>query len=253
MKRLYVQTIGPCQWRELLVDPKKHWKRGRSAFELAISWERAQSATNDSGIPPEVAAVLDTAPALSGAKLLFGFPEHQITLNNEKAPSQTDLWALLRNDHGLISLGIEAKAGEPFDATVQDWLEKDQKRKGREERLAWLCGELGGSPSMESCGRLRYQLFHRTVSALKAARRCHGFAAVMLVQSFSEDTNAWRDFEQFGSYLGSVVEKERLVPVLAGPGPQLYLGWVSSKSANDNQIAAAVALAPGATPILSPR
>lgn len=105
MKRIFAPTIGPCQWRTFLADPKKHWKRGRSAFEMAVSWEGAQSGKLPSGMPHEVLAVLETEESLRGAVMLLGIPEHQVPLDSANAPSCTDLWVLLRSDHGLISLG----------------------------------------------------------------------------------------------------------------------------------------------------
>jgi hypothetical protein len=41
MPTIYVPTTGAGCWRELLADPGKHWRPGRSAFELAVSWEAA--------------------------------------------------------------------------------------------------------------------------------------------------------------------------------------------------------------------
>ncbi len=114
MKRILIPSLGPVQWKALLADPQMHWKRERSALELAVSWELAQATPNDSGMPREVKAVIDTALPLKDAELLMGMPEHKVTLNTSRAPSQTDFWALLRCSSGLISLSIEAKAGEPF-------------------------------------------------------------------------------------------------------------------------------------------
>ncbi|MGE0411645.1 MAG: hypothetical protein AB7Q64_06530 [Verrucomicrobiales bacterium] len=215
-----------------------HWKRERSALELAVSWELAQATPNDSGMPREVKAVIDTALPLKDAELLMGMPEHKVTLNTSRAPSQTDFWALLRCSSGLISLSIEAKAGEPFDKTVDAWLNQDEKKHGREERLRWLCEILKSSPSMDDCGSLRYQLFHRTASALKEAERCGASAAVMLVQAFPGAEKSWADFERFGSYLGVQVNIDCLVQVPSHQMPQLYVGWVTSRCADDKEIAA---------------
>ncbi len=135
-------------------------------------------------------------------------------------------------------MAIEAKAGETFALTVNDWLNQDESRKGRESRLEWLCQELNCPPSLEACGLLRYQLFHRTVSALKEAKRYRASAAVMLVQSFSEDPAAWADFERFAAFLGAVAKKGALSLVPGGGGPLLYLGWVQSACVTDSQMTA---------------
>jgi len=133
MKRIFIPTTGPCQWRSFLGDPKKHWKRGRSALETAMSWESAQCDPYGRGLPAEVADLFDRTPLLVNASLIIAIPEHQVRLDTAKAPSQNDLWALLRNDCGLISLSVEAKAGEPFGEIVDQWLNQNSKKDGRDE------------------------------------------------------------------------------------------------------------------------
>ena len=54
MTRLFVPTTGVGNWQALLSDPELHWKRGRSAFELAVSWEAA--ARRESGMPSDIDA-----------------------------------------------------------------------------------------------------------------------------------------------------------------------------------------------------
>ena len=98
MKKLYVESDGTGSWRARLADPSLHWKRRASAMELAVSWELA--ARRPRGLPDAVERVLDTHPATSGARLLFGVPEHLASLPGGSRASQTDLWAVLRVDQG---------------------------------------------------------------------------------------------------------------------------------------------------------
>lgn len=241
MKRILIPTTGPCQWRSLLGDPKEHWKRGRSALETAMSWESAQGDPHGRGLPAEVAAIFDRTPDLAGASLLFAIPEHQVNLDNAKAPSQNDVWALLRNERGLISISVEAKAGEPFGGSLDQWLNKNSKKSGREARLRMLCDRLNIPPGVEACGALRYQLFHRTVSAILEAERCGAFAAVMLVQAFPGAKLSFTDFEAFGAHLGVTVKTECIVEVPFVDHLKLFLGWVSSPVADDELIANTIA------------
>jgi len=83
MKRIVIPSLGPSQWRSLLADPLKHWKRGRSALEVAISWERAQDPRNKRGLPREIAAAIDTAEPVQGAELLFAIPEQCAVIQNK--------------------------------------------------------------------------------------------------------------------------------------------------------------------------
>ena len=235
MKHILLPSTGPEAWRILLADPAKHWKEGRSAYELAHAWEAAGPAPAE-GLPAGLRAMLDGVPLLRGAKLLLAVPEHQVTLDTGVAPSQNDLWALLSNDQGLISMAVEGKAGELFDKTVQEWLERDVSRTGRENRLAWLCGQLGRTYDPLKDGGLRYQLFHRTVSALKEARRYHAKSAVMLVQTFCDDPDSWADYHRFTAWLGGVAERNALSPVILPGGPDLYLGWLRSECVSDKSV-----------------
>lgn len=37
--RLLVPTVGLMDWQRLLCNPQKQWRKGRSAYELAVAWE----------------------------------------------------------------------------------------------------------------------------------------------------------------------------------------------------------------------
>lgn len=243
MKRILIPTTGPCQWRSLLGDPKKHWKRGRSALETAMSWESAQADPHGRGLPAEVGTIFDRTPDLAGASLIIAIPEHQVALDTARAPSHSDVWALLRNRQGLISLSVEAKAGESFGDTVAKWMTQNDKSAGREARLKMLCERLNRPIGLKACGELRYQLFHRTVSAILEAERCGAFAAVMLVQAFPGSEQSFPDFQAFGAQLGVTVTTECLVEVPYADHLKLFLGWISSPVADDHLIATTIARA----------
>ncbi len=121
MRRLFVPTFGPSDWRRLLADPEKQWRSAKSAYESAVAWEAARSDAR--GLPPDVAGLLDTHEAFRGATLLLGIPEHQVPLDGGGHASQTDFWALLDAPIGVTSVAVEAKAGEnkimsPFFAVL---------------------------------------------------------------------------------------------------------------------------------------
>ena len=65
----------PTGWKALLADPNKHWKRGRSAWELAHSWTSAGD-----GFPPEVAAAFASEPALADLQPQIVIAEYQVAL-----------------------------------------------------------------------------------------------------------------------------------------------------------------------------
>jgi hypothetical protein len=198
MKRLFVPTMGVSDWRRLLAAPERHWVKGRSALELAVAWESARH--SERGLPKPVADLLDSCTLFEGAALLFGIPEHQVILKGGGHASQTDLWALLRGPVGLISLAVEAKAGEAFDKTIAEWLADAKPKSGKPTRLRQLCGVLG--LQTDPPGTLRYQLLHRAAAALLEAERFGAPHAIFLVQSFTRDSKGFTAFSDFGKIMG---------------------------------------------------
>jgi hypothetical protein len=243
MRRLFVPTFGPSDWRRLLADPARHWRQRKSAYELAVAWEAARETLR--GIPSDVAALLDTVPELAQAELLIGVPEHQFDLDGGGHASQTDLWALLTTPECLVSAAIEAKAGEKFDKLVPEWLDagssrtgKPSRPSGKPARLQQLCRVLGITE--EQARKCRYQLLHRAAVALLEARRFQLRRAVFLVQSFTPDQDSFDDFQCFTQQLGAKATENRIVASGLRDGVELWIGWLSSQPADDKTVRGAV-------------
>lgn len=234
MNRILVPTAGATDWKALLADPEKHWVRGRSAFETAVSWERAQKTPR--GIPAEIVAALDEHAELFGATLLMALPEHKVRLVGPGKASQNDVWAFLKAGDGHVSMAVEGKAGESFASTVGEWLVEASDAK--KVRLQHLCEVL--QIPYPPAPSLRYQLFHRTASALLEANRMGAMHAVMVVQSFQADPGSWDDFVAFCLALGATPTPGRLSEMPRAAGPKLYLGWVSCQPASDEVTASVV-------------
>ena len=76
---------------------------------------------------------------------------------------------------------------------------------------------------------VRYQLIHRTASAILAARLFHARTAVMLVQSFSP-VGRWReDFEAFSRALGASPVSDSVAAVSRHQAPRLFVGWCTGR------------------------
>jgi hypothetical protein len=198
-----------------------HWKKGRSAYELATSWMAAKS------FPASVKGVLSHADEWREAVLLEAIFERETELGSRGRPSQTDLLAVVSLPIGNAILGIEGKVDEPFGSKVRDWL-GDGENTNRHDRLNRLCETLGVDPAVT--GDLFYQLFHRTCATIYEARRFRYEQGLMLVHSFSE-TGAWFDeFAAFSNAVGMGVARPGMVssPKLCGD-VKMRLGWVSDK------------------------
>lgn len=220
MTHIYLPTTGSHDWQWLLASPGLHWKHGASAMALADAWENAQ------GWPERVAAVMARDDALADLDLLLALPEHKVALPGGRRPSQTDLFVLARSGDGrLVTIAVEGKAEEPFgDDTIDEWRAKGGT--GREKRLAYLLDVLG-LPDGDHVAHVRYQLLHRTASAVIEADRFGAKHAVMLVHSFSSDRSWYADFAAFAALYGATVEPDAAMPVADLGGIALHLGWVS--------------------------
>jgi hypothetical protein len=230
-RRIYAPSSGLETWRSRLADPDTQWVRGRSAFETAVFWE--QGARQSRGIHPRLAALLDEEPELRNAELLASFPEHKVRLPGGARSSQNDVWAILRAPLGLVSVAVEGKAGESFAETIGEW--RRDASDGKAKRLTFLCEQLGLMAPPDDA--LRYQLLHRTVSALVEADRIGAAAAVMVVVSFIEDQASMNDFAAFTSCLGGSVAEGRLCRLKSPSARPLFIGWLNAPLSTDSEVA----------------
>ncbi len=213
LSQIYIPVSSAEQWSQFLAEPVKHWRQGYSARTLAYSWQEAE------GFPSEVGSVM--ASVFPSAELLLAFPEHKVPLPGGVRPSQNDIWVLARSEGRLISIAVEGKVAEPFGPTVQDW--QAEPNPGKAEQLAYLLSLLGLS---EVPGTTRYQLLHRTASAIIEAQRFNAAHAVMLVHSFSQSREGFQDYAAFVSLMGGSAAENILVSVGFRSGVSLHLAWV---------------------------
>jgi hypothetical protein len=181
-----------------------------------------------------VARVLDQHPATRGASLLFGFPEHVVTLRGGSRGSQTDLWAVLSTGETWASMAVEGKAREPFGETLEEWLREGSA--GKRQRLEFLCETLG-LPAAEPRG-LRYQLFHRAASAVLEAQRIGARSAVVLVQNFFPDSTSWADFKAFVHALDGAACRDGICETTKAAGVErLLFAWADCPCVTDADLA----------------
>ena len=220
MNHIYLPSAGSHQWQWLIASPGLHWKHGASAMALADAWEHAD------GFPTVVVESLATDPDLAGLTMLLGLPELEVALEGGSRASQTDLFVLARAAGGdLVTIAVEGKAREPFgDQPVSQW--RAENGEGRKRRLAQLLCALGLADD-DRLDPIRYQLLHRTASAVLEARRFGARQAVMLVHSFPQGQDWFDDFEAFAGLFGASVSRGSTVPVRQLDDVRLHLGWAS--------------------------
>ena len=222
MKRIFVPTKCGSDWQHLLAKPKLHWKLGRSAMTAAASWESASDR-----LPQEIQTLLDSSSdsVLVGQSLLIAIPEWQVPLPGGVTSSCTDVLAICRNEIGLCILGVEAKVDEDFGPQLIE--KRAEATSGQAERLKHLC-ELLQVEGFDDA--IRYQLLHRTASALITARDFHAAAAVMLVHAFETPAAQRADFESFRAAMKAERVANLLYKVPGFDQPALYLAWCDGNS-----------------------
>ncbi len=216
MGAIFIPTTGPDSWREFLADPK-HWRSEYSAKTLAHCWEEAEA------FPPEILTLFQEAEDRDcrTIKYLLAFPEWRVSLPGGSRPSQNDLFVLARTEDSLVTMMIEGKVSEPFGETLEKWL--SEASPGKNQRLDFLQMQLG-LPHIPRT--IRYQLLHRTASALIEAKRFGAKKAIMIVHSFSKDDLWFEDYRGFLHLFGLDAEPGQLVFVGEKQEVRLYCGWV---------------------------
>ena len=216
MTKILIPASSPNDWKQFLAEPEKQWKTGYSARSLAYCWHEAGE------IPPDVQAVLGQIASLKNLETIFAIPEHKVQLPGGSRASQNDVWVLAESPAGLVSIAVEGKVSEPFGPTVEEWFKK--RTVGKEKRLKFLCDELGivfPPPS-----KIRYQLLHRTVSAILEAKRFRTTEAVMVVHTFSKSNEWIEDYQNFIALFDLRAGINQAVSVTINNGINLSFAWV---------------------------
>jgi hypothetical protein len=220
MKRILVPTQSGSDWQRLLAKPKLHWKKGKSAMTTAACWEAA-----DGKLPPEIVSVLESTkhPDLVNLRLLLAIPEWEVPLKGGQTASHIDVFALARNACGLVVLAIEAKVDEEFGPTLG--AKRAESSSGQHQRIEYLHSILRLKQPLADT--IRYQLLHRTASALLTAQEFHAHAAVMLVQSFGAgpSSRGREDYEAFCQAIEACLIADDVSILPSFKKPHLFLSW----------------------------
>lgn len=208
MNRIFIPTNKP-----------EDWKAGYSAKALAYSWQEAHD------FPETVRKVCKKSgiELFKNVELLLVFPECQVPLPGGSRPSQNDIFVLAKASNQLISITVEGKASEPFGDTVAEW--RKDSSEGKRKRLKFLLKELELEDNKE-INTIRYQLLHRTASALIEANKFRAPNALMLVHSFSQSNEWFSDYGQLLALFGVDAQTDSLVFAGNINTIDLYFGWV---------------------------
>jgi len=126
----------------------------------------------------------------------------------------------MRGANGVVAVAVEGKVDEAFGPTVGE--KRADASPGVTTRLTYLLERVG----LESVpDAVRYQLLHRTVSALLVAEQFDAAAAVMLVHSFSPTGLWFEDFAAFAALFGAPAQVGGVTRIGDHAGLPLFIGW----------------------------
>jgi len=223
MSKFYIPSDTPEDWKTLLADPDKHWKTGHSAKALAYCWQEADD------FPRSVKKVFKNSgiDLFQDIRMLVAFPEYTVPLKPYGSrPSQNDIFILAKGTDQLISIAVEGKVDEPFGELIADWKLKD--KGGKKVRLEFLCEVLQLDAS--KIDHIRYQLLHRTASAVIEAKKFRTENALMLVHAFKKTeenyNQSFQDYYHFLELFSGEGKPDSMVLGKKIDGINLYFGWV---------------------------
>lgn len=209
-----------------LLSDRGHWRKGRSAYEIAHSWINAAD-----GVPKPVRNVLNGCPIYRRAELVEAHFEHATDLRSVGAASETDLLVHLKLADGSSAvIAVEGKAGESFGPIIRTWLNHaNNVGDGKQRRLESLCKYFG--LATESVLDLRYQLLHRTAAAMFETERCKARQAMVLIHSFAKRGEDFADYKKFLEKLGIVAGGDsRITESREIHGIELRFAWVADQA-----------------------
>jgi hypothetical protein len=217
LARLWLPLRKAEDVKPFLADPGQY-QDNHSAKLIAETW----SAANE--LPPKVKQVLTRR--FSEAILIDGFLERCTELGDGLRPSQSDVLAILALNDELAVMAVEGKVTESFGELVSVWWTGASNTSGKPLRLEMLKKTLGLADV--DVGGVRYQLLHRTASAIYEAQRYRSKVAAMMVHSFDPDSSGLSDFTLFAEQMGLPdAGAGRLVGPVARDGVELHLGWAA--------------------------
>lgn len=217
LQRLHVPLLKAEDIIPHLAKREQHWKDGYSAKMLADTWYRAN------GIPVSVQKVFKSCAELGSVDLIDGVFEKEVDLRTPGRNSQTDLMAVVTFGDQLGVIAVEGKVDESFGQLISEW---NDESPGKQRRLKSLCSTL--SLDADRIGGVRYQLLHRSASAVYEAQRYKSRHAMMLVHSFSPVKSSFDDFHLFSQLIGIPVSRPNTISsTKVLDGINLRLGWVS--------------------------
>jgi len=188
-----IHTIDDWQQHGGPASPK-HWKPGRSAYELAADCLERDA----EGRLVKLISLLDEVDEL---QLLDAVAEKKTYFDGHSGPRNHDLLVHARCAQGPLTIGIEAKADEAFDLPLWRYREEGLKGNPRTKKLEridhlvslWFSTRLKDDRVVPPLITMGYQLFSALAGTLADAKFDGSSLAILVVYEFR--TNLTTDVE----------------------------------------------------------
>lgn len=194
-------------WKRMAPPKAEYqWVEGRSAYELAHAW----CGRGAPAIPAELTALFESRAETRGLMIDEVVPEHRVSFDAHGGePRNADLALVAHTSESKVAVTIEAKADEPFGATIgqtlADALERaiENPRSRGVRRVEDLVRALlpPRSKGLPHVCDLRYQLLTAVAGTLAYAAMEGASLAVLIVHEFLTDkTSDKRHAENAADY-----------------------------------------------------
>lgn len=214
------------------------WLRGRGAFECASAW----FSMDEPAVPAEIQALLASNDDTASARIVTATPEQRVRFDRIRGePRNTNVLAVAECPKGRIAIGIEVKADEQSDRTVEQVLADvvDQRAHGERTRMLTRVEQLTAAlfprwrRGVPRLGALRYQHLTAAAGALAHAREAGAVRAVLVVHEFvsarADDRRHAASYADLSAFVARLtdgahasVEPGVLIGPLEVPGAPLY-------------------------------
>lgn len=184
------EIVSLADWERLGKPASRdHWREGRSAYELAADWIERDAVERVTGL-------LSLRPELAGLELIEGIAEQQTRFDEiPHGPRNHDLLVRASTSAGVLVVGVEGKADEPFDHPLWRWRQRALSRTessrspARLDHLTMLFfgTTIDKDDAYPSLGCLGYQLLAALAGTLAEAKKHSAARAVLLVHEFVTD------------------------------------------------------------------
>ena len=126
-------------------------------------------------------------------------------------------------DNHLVSIAVEGKCNEEFGPLFSDWI-KDASN-GKKERIEYIKNILGIKKDI--LGNIRYQLLHRSASAVIEAKKFNCKYAILLIHSFNQEDLWLDDYYNFTALFGEKEKTKELQHLNTIDDIEFYGMWVT--------------------------